>query len=464
MTESNTTESVEKAGVLQEVGRTGLLSYAGVVNEEPLQALWGRRAMKVYQEMSTNDAVIGAVLFAIEMMMRQATWRVEPVSEDSTDQEAAEFLEECMDDMEDSWEDVISEILSFLVFGFSYHEVVYKKRSGDSRDPSQKSKFDDGMIGWRKLPIRSQDSLLHWEYDTDNDQLLGMTQNVQGETFTVPLEKALLFRTKVLKRNPEGRSVLRNSYRAWYFKKRIEEIEAIGIDRDLVGLPVLTPPDGMNLWDATDSAMVQRLAESNQLVQNIRQDAQQGVVKPFGWTLELLQSGGKKSIDTSAIIARWDSRVAMTMLGDFVLIGHSENGTYELHRDKTSRFASAIGSWLDMISGIFNTHAIPRLMRLNPRFANLDEYPTIEHSAVETPDAADFGRLMMALAGGGLITPGPELEDHLREMFELPERSEPGSEDAVPPAPAPPAPVPPAATPPQEPSVPEQDKPTAPVA
>lgn len=457
------TESVHKAGVFGEEGRTGLLAYAGLINEEPLPALSGRRAMRIYREMADNDAVIGAVLFAVEMMMRQSTWRVEAASEDSLDEDAKDFLEECMDDMEDSWSDTISEILSFLIYGFSYHEIVYKRRGGDNRDPSKNSKFDDGMTGWRKLPTRSQDSLLHWEYDLEQDQLLGMTQNVLGQTYTIPLEKAMLFRTKVIKLNPEGRSVLRNAYRAWHLKKRMEETEGIGIDRDLVGLPVLTPPESINLWDASDSNMVSLLAEANTLVQNVRQDQKMGVVKPYGWELELLQSTSRSKIDVAAAIARWDTRVAMTMLGDFVLIGHSENGTYELHRDKTSRFASAIGSWLDMVAGVFNTTAIPRLMRLNPRFTNLDEYPTIEHSAVETPDAADFGKLMEALAGGGLITPGPELEDHLREMFELPDRVEdPDAAMLVPPAP----PAPPAQPPTplqgqtQEPTVPEQDQPT----
>ena len=51
----------------------------------------------------------------------------------------------------------------------------------------------------------------------------------------IPMEKCLLFRTQTHKNNPEGRSILRNAYRSWYFKKRIEEIEGVGIERDLAG-------------------------------------------------------------------------------------------------------------------------------------------------------------------------------------------------------------------------------------
>ena len=52
------------------------------------------------------------------------------------------------------------------------------------------------------------------------------------------MEKCLLFRTQTHKNNPEGRSILRNAYRSWYFKKRIEEIEGVGIERDLAGIPI----------------------------------------------------------------------------------------------------------------------------------------------------------------------------------------------------------------------------------
>jgi hypothetical protein len=37
----------------------------------------------------------------------------------------------------------------------------------------------------------------------------------------------LLFRPHSPKNNPEGRSVIRNAYRAYYFIKRLEELEAI---------------------------------------------------------------------------------------------------------------------------------------------------------------------------------------------------------------------------------------------
>ena len=114
-----------------------------------------------------------------------------------------------MNDMQDTWTDTISEILSFLAYGWSYHEIVYKRRTGNSRDPRQNSKFTDGLIGWQKLPIRAQETLFRWEYD-EADNLTGMTQLPPPDyrMATIPIEKALHFRTKSRKNNPEGRSIL----------------------------------------------------------------------------------------------------------------------------------------------------------------------------------------------------------------------------------------------------------------
>lgn len=151
--------------------------------------------------------------------------------------------------------------MSFLTFGWSFHEIVYKRRAGNSRDPRLNSKYTDGLIGWQKLPIRSQETLFRWEYD-DHDNLTGMTQLPPPKYVmaTIPIDKALHFRTKSRKNNPEGRSILRSAYRAWYFKRRIQEIEGVGIERDLAGLPTLTAPPGVDIWNTDDLEMAEALS------------------------------------------------------------------------------------------------------------------------------------------------------------------------------------------------------------
>lgn len=409
---------------LKELGRLGQKRYGGFFYEEFLKELQGRKGIEVYREMSNNDDVVGAILFAIELLIRQASWDIQPGGDSAKDKEAAEFLLSCTDDMQDTWTDTISEILSFLTYGWSAHEIVYKRRLGRSRDPRMKSKYEDGLIGWQKLPIRSQDTLYEWRYD-NQDNLLSMVQMPPPDfgLIEIPTDKLLLFRTKSVKGNPEGRSILRNAYRDWYFKRRIQEIEGIGIERDLAGFPVLTAPEGMNIWDDDDADMVAIRAAAEKIVQNIRRDSMEGLVKPNGWTMELLSTGGRRQFDTNGIIERYDTRIAMTVLADFVLLGHQKVGSFALSSDKTELFSAAIGAYLDTICEVFNNQAIPQLIDLNgEHFAGITDYPQLVHGDVESPDLATLGTFLKDVTGAGILIPDEGVEDYVREAASLPER------------------------------------------
>ena len=409
----------------KEIGRIGQRRYGGTLYEEFLPELRGKRGVEVYREMSENDDIVGAILFAIEMLVRQCDWNVEPGGDTAKDKEAAEFVETCMNDMQDTWIDTISEILSFLTYGWSFHEIVYKRRMGKTKDQRTKSKYSDGLIGWRKLPIRAQETLYQWEYDKE-DNLLGMTQQPPPDfgTFTIPLEKALLFRSKSRKNNPEGRSILRNAYRPWYFKRRIQEIEGIGIERDLAGLPVIYAPDGLDVWneDIPENEKIRTGLES--MVRSIRRDEMEGVVLPGEYRLELLSSGGTRQFDTNAIINRYDTRIAMTVLADFIFLGHDKTGSWALSSDKTELFAVAIGTFLDIICETFNSQGIPSLIDINGQhFAGITEYPKMTHGDIEDEDITKVASFIKDMTGIGVLVPDDGLEDYIRRAGHLPERT-----------------------------------------
>jgi len=409
----------------KEKGRIGQRRYGGVIYEEFLPQLRGQRGIAVFHEMSENDDITGAVLFAIKMLVRQAKWNVEPGGITARDKEAAEFVESCMGDMQDTWTNTISEILSFLIYGWSFHEIVYKRRMGRRKDSRLSSKYQDGLIGWKKLPIRAQESLYRWEYD-EEDNLLAMTQMPAPsfQTYTIPISKALLFRTESHKENPEGRSILRNAYRPWYFKRRIQEIEGIGIERDLAGLPVIHGPNGLNLWDDNVEENVKIRAGLESMVRSIRRDEMEGVVLPYGFELELLSSGGSRQFDTNVTIDRYDTRIAMTVLADFIILGHQKVGSFALSSDKTELFAMATGAFLDIICETFNSQGIPSLIDINGQhFAGITDYPKMTHGDIEDADIQKLAAFIKDMTGIGVLVPDDGLEDFVRQAGHLPERT-----------------------------------------
>lgn len=410
-----------------ELGRVGQYKISGTFFEEFLQELRGRKGVEVYKEMANNDEMVYAILFAVEMLIRNCEFTVEGASEKEIDKKAAEFVEECMNDMQFTWQDTLSEILSFITYGWSYHEIVYKRRVGKTKHPRTSSKYDDGLIGWCKLPIRSQDTLYEWEYD-EYDDLVGMVQSAPPmyEHVLIPIDKALHFTTKSNKANPEGRSILRGAYRSWAFKKRLQEIEGIGIERGLAGFPVLTGPEGVDLWDTTnDLEMQTTLNRLEAIVTNIRMDERAGLVLPNGYKLEFLGPTTKSNFDINETIERYDKRIATTVMADFILLGQQSVGSFALSSNKTKLFSCAIGAYLDTICEVFNNQAIPRLIDLNEEhFKGISDYPKMVHSDIEEPDLEKLGNFIKDMVGCGALFPDEGIDDYIRQVAKLPERQD----------------------------------------
>ena len=422
------TEQKKDIPSLDVIGQTGLNRSGGYVYEEWLPQLSGNRATKVYREMRDNDAVVGAIILAIESLIREVEWRVVPANDSTEAAAAAVFLEQCIGDMSTTWEDFVNEILSMFVYGYSYFETVYKRRGGDADDSKFKSKYNDGRIGWRKFSVRAQDSIVRWSFDDDGGINGAIQQCAPYYTDTfLPIERCLLFRTTTNKNNPEGRSMLRNAYRSYYFVKRIQEIEAIGIERDLAGLPVIEVPE--ELMSTKANASQKALRNSlEQLVQQIRRDQREGVVmpsavgrdgKPTGYKLSLLASGGRRQIDSDAVIKRYEGRIAMTVLAEFIMLGLDAHGSFALAHEKTHLFAKSVKGILDDIESTFNRYAVGNLFKFNPEFDSKD-WPLIEHGDIETPPLEEMANYVQKLTMAGLLTPDKALEEKLRAIADLP--------------------------------------------
>jgi phage gp29-like protein len=411
---------------LNELGTSGLRRSGGFVHEEFLNQLRGRRGFLVYREMADNDPVIGSILYAIEKVVLRLEWRIDPFDDSPEAEEIRNFIDECMEDMSDTWDQTLASILSMLVYGFSFHEIVYKIRKGDSKDPKYNSKHADGKIGWRKFAIRSQESLNNWMMDPEGGiQGYRQIDPAGGGFREIPIDKGLLFRTNVNKNNPEGRSLLRNCFRPWYYKRRIEEIEAIGIERDLAGLPVAkVPPEYLS--SGATAAQQSVLAEITQIVQNIKRNEQEGVIFPMMYdengkemfSLELLSSGGSRQFDTDKVIQRYDQRISMSVLSDFILLGHEKVGSFALGSQKMDLWTMSVEAIAKSIAEVMNQYAIPRLLKLNGM--NAEMAPFLTYGEVSSVDLNELSNYVQKLIGAGVITPDADLEAYLREQASLP--------------------------------------------
>lgn len=418
---------------LIELGTVGIKQYSGQIDEEQHVRLRGRRAAKVFEEMASNDSLIGAALYAIEAFLRRVEWEIEPADDSDAAKKEAAWLESVFDDMDQPFEEFVSEILSFLVYGFALHEQVLKLRLGlKETNPRFRSKYNDGRVGLRALAPRAQTTIERWDIDENTGKTLGAWQldPVTGREIYLPIERCLHVKTKSRKNNPEGVSILRNAFRSWSFKKRLEEIEAIGISRDLTGIPVVEMPAAIMSRTASNDQRSARTAMEN-LVSQIARDEREGIVfpsemdsdgKPTGYKLRLLSSPGQKQIPADPVIRRYDSRIAMSVMAEFLMLGTEKTGSFAMASQKSSNFMKSLEFYMGTIATAMNKQVVQRLCELNNIPPEL--WPSIAPGQVAEPDLKELGLFLQQVAGAGLITPSHGTENELREIAALPEKTE----------------------------------------
>jgi hypothetical protein len=416
--------------ISMEIGRAGLRRTGGYVDDEFLPQLRARKAVKVFREMLDNSATLGGFMNAVTLLLRQIEWRVEAAAQTNADQTNAQFLQSAMDDMETTWGDTVLEIASFIPYGWSLHEPVYKRRMGPwEANPKRKSKFTDGLIGWQKMPGRAQETMLRWVF-TETDDVEAMVQMAppRYEKRVLDMRRMLLFRTRPDRSNPEGRSVFRNAYSSWWNLKRLEEIELIGAERDLAGMPVAKVPAKI-LAAKPGTPDYEMLQAVRQLVTKTRRNEHDGIVWPWDidpdtkqpeYQFELMTSGGSRQFDLEGIITRYQTQMLQSVLADFLQVGHENTGTYNMHTDKRGLFQTTINAYAQIIADQFNRHAIPRLFALNGN--KPDQLPKIVPNNVDPPELTELAGFIQALTAAGYqLFPDPELEKWVRDAAQMPQ-------------------------------------------
>lgn len=400
-------------GTFDELGRPSKTTYGSSLYSDYLPALSGRKAISTYKEMG-NDPSVGSVLFAIEMLLRRMTWSVSAYDDTPKDLQSAQFLDECRQDMSHTWADHMAAVSSMLTFGFAPFEIVYRQRNAAGN-----SRFNDGRIGWRRLGFRPQDTLNRWERDPDGG-LKGMWQDTGSGTVFIPVEKLIVYQVRPGMGDPESRSILRVAYKAYFYKKRAEEITLISLERSGVGMPRLRIPAQSII---ANDALYQRAVL---MAQRLKVDEQMGVVWPSDrdeqgnemYGIDYMPVPGAPPIDGIELIRMYAADIAATVLADFLSLGRDATGSRALADPKQELFQMALGAWADSIEENLNRFAVPRLFALND-FPS-DRLPSIKHGPVEKVDLEELGNFVLRLSQAGhdwgFLDPADNMGSQVRSL------------------------------------------------
>lgn len=415
-----------------ETGQPGMNILGGNLFDECQRELQWPWCIHTFNKMR-KDATVSSAIQLVETMISKVKWCVEVPHDASDDlKRKKKFLEEVIKDMDTSLFSVVKEISSFNTFGFSVMEKVWRKRL-----KSNGSYYDDGLIGLKKIVPRGQETIAKWETDDYNREILGLRQWIvkkdgqlgemslaEGEL--IPREKFLLFRTGVRKNSPTGTSPLVACWESWKFKKALEESEAIGIAKDLRGLPIVYMPVQYMVEGASEADKA-TFEYMKKVVRNIHREEQEGVILPSLYEdgkrmfeFELAGVTGSKSYDVGAIIDRYSNEILMSFFADVLKLGQNATGSYSLADSKTSIIATRIEAALMEIQDQFNNDLIPQLARLNGW--NPVDMPILVYGDIDNQDIGNLASALQRLKATSLVAPTPKNINWIAEQVGLPDR------------------------------------------
>lgn len=424
--------TMAKGQAAQELGTSGLKGARpgeGWLYEEFVPQLRGISGAKKFREMADNDPILGAALFAFKMLLRNVDWTVVPADESDEAAAAKEWLETVLfQDMLTPFSAVIEDILSFLQYGFAPAEVVFKVRAGEKRDPRKSSAFDDRTIGVAKIAVRAQDTVWRWHFD-DYGELKALEQWRIGQTNAmIPAEKLLNFVTEHTLGNPEGRSVLRNSYTTYIKKNTIEEAEGRAALRTAGVVLVRIPSKYLdpnasgdelaigNAYRGIGDKLAKDAMGSLTLPSERDQNTKEYLVDVSYMTTD---TGSAKGVDMSAIVERYDKRMLSSLMADFILLGQQAVGSFALSDSKTAMFGKACGAFLGIIGDQFTRRLVPLLWKLNAFKPELK--PKLKPGDLENVDLDKLGMFILRMSqAGAQMFPDPALDAEIREIAGLP--------------------------------------------
>lgn len=412
-----------------EMGSLGLKSFNGVSREELIRELNFPQSVKTFREMSYHPS-INSPLTLFENLIAKVEWNITP-PENATEEEIKQckIIASMMHDMDQPWEEFLSDVLSVQLFGFSVHEKVYRRR-----EIKKGSKYNDSLIGWKKLALRSQDSIEKFIFSDDGNEIIGVKQNVSGMgtdgrfikratgkmEVILPRSKFLHFRVGKHRGDPFGKSPLRDAYTAWRFLTEIEEIEASGVAKDLVGLPILRLPPQYLSADATPEQKAIRAYYENAM-RNLQMNNQSAMILPQAFDpdskqplfdLDLLSLDGKKGMDTGKVKEYYKQFILTALFADVLILGQSNTGSFALGQIKNSLTGAAAENLLKGIVRVLNSDLVRQTYELNGW--DVSRMGTFDYDNLESVDLETLSKFWQRVASTGLVEVDREVLNVIR--------------------------------------------------
>lgn len=385
----------------KELGNSGVQIFNGIITGEEYNfKLMGRNALNTWDEMRKSDAQVKMSLKVVQEPVKAIKYYVQAASDDEENVRAATYMDRVLFDKL-RWKTTLGEILTFLPMGFAPFEKVYAFGSIDGYE----------RIFIDKLAFRKQTSIAKWEME---DGKPGISQYGKGGSLiSIPLDKIVVFTNEQEGDNYDGVSILRPAYKHWYYKDKLYQIDAIGHERQALGVVKIKHPKNANPTHITDAENAAR---------NLRANEEAFIKEPEGWSMEFMDMKAGSLKDTEPSINHHNRQIPVNVLAGFMDLGStSGSGSRAVGETQLKIFEHSIKFVADYICDTVNRYIVKDLIDLN---FNVTEYPKLVAGEVSGESLTELAKALKDLIDSGAIVPTDEDEAYLRGILGLPERPE----------------------------------------
>lgn len=395
-------------------GRTHVNGFIEV--DEPNTRLAWPRGLEVFDEMWRTDPDVRKNLWMIINLIVGATWSVEPAGGDQAtdhDRKVAQDVEWALfANLDGGWKGHLTEALRVgLRSGFVLFEHVWELVDRDGRQ----------MLVPRNLDLRLPRTIT--EFHQDNGQLTGVRQQLVTGDVDYRIDELIYYRFGIEGDNWEGESLLRPVYKPWKLKDAAERVDAIRIERQALGVPLVYPPD---------DASSEQLDDMEEILAAIRAGEQSFIMMPGpkaedltdeaaskGWRFEIVGVGEGDSTDVKPSLDYHSDKIAAALIAEFMRLGQGSapGGARATADVQVGPFHAAVEALSSVVEGVINTQLVRRIVDLNYQ---VDDYPKVVMSLVDETSLEQLSTYVAQLVEKGALNPDDQLEDWLRDRADLP--------------------------------------------
>jgi hypothetical protein len=398
------------------LSRSGRAHFNGLLEiDELLMELAGTNGLRIFDEMYFSDPDIRRLVLMSWTPVQAGTWDIEPYGgEDATaqDLEAAEFCRWAL------WEVMSPNLIghlgevgpALLRAGFVPFEQMWMSIDWKGRR----------RIVPRKLGFMLPRTIYNWNQD-EYGELTEIVQLLPGRPARVPASDLVYYRLNAEGDNWMGRSLLRPAYKPWFFKDRLEKIDAIGQERKAVGLPVAYPPSGADEDQRASVEAVLANVHTNEAGYIIMPgpSAEWNKDDPNAWYVDVVRFDSSSGTGIKDSLAYHRDAISSSYIGDFMRLGQDGVGARSLGEVQDNPFLTVVRALgTSIVAETLNKQLIAPLAGIN--FPNLEGFPRLTLSLHDDASLDELATFARKLHDAGMLQADPELEDYFRDRADFP--------------------------------------------